>query len=361
MEEKQRKQILQSLPPLLLEWYDRNKRDLPWRKDTDPYRVWISEIMLQQTRVEAAREHYIRFLRELPTVQALADCPEDKLLKLWEGLGYYSRARNLQKAAAIVAKNGFPHTAAELKKLPGIGEYTAGAIASICFEESAPAVDGNVVRVLSRVLADGRSQDTLKKVLAEELSASYPPARRGDYTQSLMELGATVCLPSSPLCLTCPLLCVCEAKSDAFPLRKEKPKRRIFYKTLFVFCDKTRIALYRREEGVLRGTYAFFSIGREMDKGQAEAFLRLAGLKNFSLGSPLKHTHVFSHLEWHMTAYTVYSEEDAAKLTLPAGESADAPFSALFYAERSAAKREFSLPSAYRWALPPSDGRKVRP
>ena len=176
-----------------------------------------------------------------------------------------------------------------------------------------------------------------------------------------MELGATVGLPSSPLCLTCPLLCVCEAKSDAFPLRKEKPKRRIFYKTLFVFCDKTRIALYRREEGVLRGTYAFFSIGREMDKGQAEAFLRLAGLKNFSLGSPLRHTHVFSHLEWHMTAYTVYSEEDAAKLTLPVGESADAPFSALFYAERSAAKREFSLPSAYRWALPPSDGGKVRP
>lgn len=182
--------------------------------------------MLQQTRVEAAKEHYIRFLRELPTVQELAACPEDKLFKLWEGLGYYSRARNLQKAAKIVAETDFPHTAAELKKLPGIGDYTAGAIASIAFEQPSPAVDGNVIRVLSRLLGDSRSPEALKTAFAEELAPAYPEKRRGDFTQSLMELGATVCLPSSPLCLTCPLFALCKTRGDAPAAKKQKSERR---------------------------------------------------------------------------------------------------------------------------------------
>lgn len=348
--ENERSCVLKQLPRLLLPWYDRCKRTLPWRKNTDPYRVWISEIMLQQTRVEAAKEHYIRFLRELPTVEALAACPEDKLLKLWEGLGYYSRARNLQKAAKIIAANGFPETADEWKQLPGIGDYTAGAIASIAFEQPSPAVDGNVIRVLSRLLADSKKQEQLKKIFADELSFAYPEKRRGDFTQSLMELGATICTPASPLCLTCPLFSLCKTKSDALPLRKEKPQRRKFYKTLFVFCNGTRLALYRRAEGVLKGTYGFFSAERKMNAAQAEDFLRRAGLKNFALGAPLEHTHVFSHLEWEMTAFAVYTNEDASRLTLPEGENTEASFSELFYAESTEIEREYSLPSAFRWA-----------
>ncbi len=351
MEKSERETTLQKLPAMLLAWYDKNKRDLPWRENTDPYRVWVSEIMLQQTRVEAAKEHYIRFVRELPDVRALAACPEDKLLKLWEGLGYYSRARNLQKAAKIIAESGFPQTAEGWKKLPGVGDYTAGAIASICFEEASPAVDGNVVRVLSRVLADGREQETLKREFAAELAPAYPAARRGDFTQSLMELGATVCLPASPLCLTCPLFSLCQTKSDALPRRKEKPQRRTFCKTLFLFCDGGRLALYRRTAGVLKGTYGFFSAERPMDGAQAEDFLRRAGLQNFTLGAPLAHTHVFSHLEWRMTAYAVYSHEDAARLALPADESAEADFARLFYADKREIESEYSLPSAFRWAL----------
>ena len=346
-----RAEALARLPALLLPWYDENKRSLPWRESKDPYRVWVSEIMLQQTRVEAAKEHYRRFSAELPTVADLAACDEKKLFKLWEGLGYYSRARNLQRAARIVAEGGFPRTAQEWKKLPGVGDYTAGAIASIAFEQPSPAVDGNVIRVLARLLGDGREQETLKGAFAAELAPAYPPARRGDFTQSLMELGATVCTPAAPQCLACPLFSLCKTRSDALPRRKEKAARRRLQKTLFLFFDGARLALYRRTAGVLKGTYAFFSAERAMNGEEAAAFLQGAGLHRFALGAPAAHTHVFSHLEWEMTAYPVFTQEDASALRLPAGESADAPFSALLYAEKEAVVREFSLPSAYRWCL----------
>lgn len=350
-EQTARADALRQLPGLLLPWYDANRRDLPWRENTDPYRVWVSEIMLQQTRVEAAKDHYIRFLAELPTVEALAACDEKKLFKLWEGLGYYSRARNLQRAAKIVAETGFPSTAEGWKKLPGVGDYTAGAIASIAFGQPSPAVDGNVIRVLARLLGDGREQETLKGAFAGELAPAYPPARRGDFTQSLMELGATVCTPSSPQCLACPLFALCRTRGDALPARRAKPERRRSEKTLFLFRRGDQVALYRRKAGVLKGTYAFFSAERAMDEAEAAAFLRAAGLQRFALGAPLRHTHVFSHLEWEMTAYPVGTDEDAAALRLPEGERADAAFSELFYAEKEAVVREFSLPSAYKWCL----------
>ena len=359
----ERADALRQLPALLLPWYDKNKRDLPWRINTDPYRVWISEIMLQQTRVEAAKEHYIRFLRELPTVAELAACPEDKLFKLWEGLGYYSRARNLQRAAKIVAETGFPRTAEELKKLPGVGEYTAGAVASIAFELPSPAVDGNVIRVLSRLLGDGRSPETLKTAFAEELAPAYPEKRRGDFTQSLMELGATVCLPASPLCLTCPLFSLCRTKSDALPAKKQKPERRREDKTLLLFRAGGKIALCRRTEGVLRGMYGFFSIGAQLSAAQIGTFLRGAGVHNFELGEARRHKHVFSHIEWDMSARVVElgetgeaalaaadAQTGAGAVGLPAGTEISA-FPSLVFFTKADVEANISLPSAFRWCL----------
>ncbi|HIY45893.1 MAG TPA: A/G-specific adenine glycosylase [Candidatus Borkfalkia excrementipullorum] len=356
-----RAEALRQLPALLLPWYDTNKRDLPWRINTDPYRVWISEIMLQQTRVEAAKEHYIRFLRELPTAADLAACPEEKLLKLWEGLGYYSRARNLQRAAKIVAETGFPRTAAELKKLPGIGDYTAGAIASIAFGQPAPAVDGNVIRVLSRLLGDGRSPEMLKTAFAEELAPAYPAQRRGDFTQSLMELGATVCLPSSPLCLTCPLFALCKTKSDALPARKQKPERRREDKTLLLFRAGETVALCRRNDGVLKGMYGFFAVGASLSDAQIAAFLRGAGVQNFEIGEKRRHKHVFSHIEWTMLARVIELPDEkqlaAADETAGAraiGMPADteiSPFASLKYFTKAQIEADISLPSAFRWCM----------
>ena len=340
-------QTLSALPALLLPWYDEHKRDLPWRENTDPYRVWVSDIMLQQTRVEAAKEHYIRFLRALPNVQALADCPEDKLFKLWEGLGYYSRARNLQKAARIVAQSGFPATAQDWKKLPGIGDYTAGAICSIAFEEDSPAVDGNVIRVLSRLLGDGRAQETLKGAFAEALRPAYPPTRRGDFTQSLMELGATVCTPLSPQCLLCPLLSLCKTRGDALPAKREKPPRRQTDATLFLLTDGARAALCKRTDGVLRGMYGFFMLEQSMDAEEARRFLQAAGFRNAALGAPAAHRHVFTHVEWNMTAYPVRLPPDA-DLTKLCSPVCGAPE----WFELQAIAREISLPSAFRWCLP---------
>ena len=347
----ERAEALSMLPSLLLPWYDTNKRDLPWRENTDPYRVWVSEIMLQQTRVEAAREHYVRFLRELPTVEALAACPEDRLLKLWEGLGYYSRARNLQKAAGIVAAEGFPRTAADWKKLPGIGDYTAGAIASIAFGERAPAVDGNVIRVLSRLLGDGRPAETLKGAFFRELEPALPRARCGDFTQSLMELGATVCTPAAPLCPRCPLFPLCRTRGDALPLPRKKPERRRSEMTLLLFCRGEEAALCRRGDGVLRGMYGFFAVERAMNETEVRAFLQEAGMRAFALGGAKAHKHVFSHLEWEMTAYPVRSDEDARALRGAAG-AAHTPFGALEYFPVEKIAREISLPSAFRWCLP---------
>ena len=209
--------MLEQLPVLLLPWFAEHRRDLPWRRDREPYHVWLSEIMLQQTRVEAVRGYYLRFLERLPDIAALASAPEDVLLKLWEGLGYYSRVRNLQKAAqCVMEQHGgeFPRELSAIRALPGIGDYTAGAIASICFEAPTAAVDGNVLRVILRltVCADSLADVRVRRRIGEELSAVYPAGHCGDFTQALMELGATVCLPNgTPQCGACPLRALCEA------------------------------------------------------------------------------------------------------------------------------------------------------
>ena len=214
---------MENISPALLDWFYKNRRSLPFREDPAPYHVWLSEVMLQQTRVSAVLPYYYRFLEELPDIPALAACGEEKLHKLWEGLGYYSRVRNLQKAAKLVcAQYGgqLPADYAALRALPGIGEYTAGAIASISFGLPVPAVDGNVLRVFSRLYNDPGviTEPAVKKAFTARVMEHQPPEKAGDYNQALMELGALVCVPNgAPLCGQCPL------QKSALPGRRAPP------------------------------------------------------------------------------------------------------------------------------------------
>ena len=226
---------LNTLPELLLPWYRENHRCLPWRETKEPYHIWLSEIMLQQTRVEAVKGYYARFLAALPTVEALANCDDDALHKLWEGLGYYSRVRNLKKAAQVIQEryNGqFPREYDAVLALPGIGEYTAGAVCSIAFDLPVPAVDGNVLRVFSRLTDDPSPIDlpAVKASVRERLAAIYPK-EAGDFTQALMELGATVCGPNrKPECGSCPCRKIClgyqHGTAETLPVKSPKRERR---------------------------------------------------------------------------------------------------------------------------------------
>lgn len=247
----------EKIPTPLIAWYRQNKRTLPWRQTHGGYEVWVSEIMLQQTRVEAAKEYYLRFLKELPRVEDLAACSEEKLLKLWEGLGYYSRVRNMQKAAKkIVEEYGqFPSDEKTLRSLPGIGEYTAGAISSIAFYKRAAAVDGNVMRVLSRYAENPTdiSKAEYKRYLKEKLEEIYPEEGEGcsDFTQSLMELGALVCTPSVWRCESCPLREDCSARRNAtqanFPVLPEKKAKRKEKLYVFLLSTPTGLAIRKRK------------------------------------------------------------------------------------------------------------------
>ena len=317
--------LLAAIPEPLLEWFQNNKRDLPWRRDREPYHVWLSEIMLQQTRVEAVKAYYARFLETAPNVQALAELPEDALFKLWEGLGYYNRARNLQKCAVeIVSRGGaFPRTKAELLKLPGIGDYTAGAIASICFEEPAAAVDGNVLRVCARLLNDDRPVDTpaYKKELDAALSAVYPKGRCGDFTQSLMELGATVCVPNgAPHCSECPLrdLCRAYASGTALKLPVKLPKRakRTEERTVFLLRCGDLIAVRKRpEKGLLAGLWELPNTDRLLSEPEVGAWATAQGLGDTELRRRRDGRHIFTHIVWEMRCYTLSCARAAPQFT----------------------------------------------
>lgn len=263
----------------LVDWFDENKRDLPWRMEVSPYRVWISEIMLQQTRVEAVKPYFKRFLDVLPDVKALAEVSEDDLLKLWEGLGYYSRAKNLQKAAIKIMEEydgKIPNTKEELEKLPGIGSYTSGAIASIAFGEAVPAVDGNVLRVMSRVTADASDilNGKVKKRWEEEMLELVPGDCPGKFNQALMDLGATVCTPNGiPHCEECPWTDFCKAKKEEktaeIPYKKPKKARRIEDMTVFLIRDKDQIIMKKRpKSGLLAGLYEFPNIKGKQEKNK---------------------------------------------------------------------------------------------
>lgn len=335
-----------AIPDLLLPWFYAHKRILPWREERNPYATWVSEIMLQQTRVEAVKEYFVRFLAELPDVYALAACEEEKLMKLWEGLGYYSRARNLQKAAReIVSVYGgkLPADRGALSRLPGIGDYTAGAISSIAFGLPEPAVDGNVLRVISRITEDFTNIDLpeCRKNMTSRLRAVYPPDA-GAFTESLMELGAIVCVPNgAPLCDECPMQAVCLARRSRsyglLPVRKEKAARRREDMTVFFLESEGKIALIkRREKDVLKGMWQFPNVPGLL--GEADARARLAEMGVTVRGGMQKraHLHVFTHKEWNMTCYY------AACDRLP---EACAAFTAEEIEER------VSLPSAFKWCL----------
>ena len=287
----------------LLRYFSEHARDLEWRHNPTPYRVWISEIMLQQTRVEAVKSYYERFMKELPTVEALAAVSEEKLFKLWEGLGYYSRARNLQKAAKLIVEMGsFPDTLEEIGKLPGVGPYTAGAIASIAFGLPTPAVDGNVLRVLSRI----RGKNYNAKEAAAELKDLYPPGRSSDFTQSLMDLGACVCLPNGkPLCGSCPVAGECVALKkdliDVLPEKPEKKPRKIEEKNILILEHEGRIALLKRPaKGLLAKLWSF----PESPDNVSEC-LKESGYQVLSIEKKKPAKHIFTHVEWRMKLYYV--------------------------------------------------------
>ena len=304
---------VKDLPGLLLPWYQQNKRDLPWRQDKYPYHVWLSEIMLQQTRVEAVRGYYARFLEALPTVQHLARCPEEQLLKLWEGLGYYNRARNLQKAAKIVAETGFPDTYEGLLALPGVGEYTAGAVASICFERPVAAVDGNVLRVLARFLADKSpiTEPAVKKRMKAMLETIYPTDTPGDFTQALMELGATVCVPNGPpKCESCPLAAQCRAcleqKTDELPVKPRKNQRKIEERTVFLLRCGDKLALEKRpDSGLLAGLWQLPNGHGPQTPDLALGQVAAWGCEPHDILSQRHKKHIFTHITWELEGFDI--------------------------------------------------------
>lgn len=305
----------------LLNWYDANARALPWRKDKDPYRVWLSEIMLQQTRVEAVIPYYERFLRELPDIAALAGAPQEKLMKLWQGLGYYRRARNMQLAAKTVTETlggAMPATAEELKTLPGIGEYTAGAIASIAYGERVAAVDGNVIRVFARLLGILESPEETRTAakIRQEVIKSLPDSRIGDYNQALMELGATVCLPNGgPLCDKCPLAAFCIAKENnltsAIPKKSAKKERPVQRHTVLILDCGGRFALEKRGDNVLLASLWQFPLlpGACTLEDCKKALPFLSDDNILSVSPAPVHTHIFTHLTWDLCGYYIRLKE----------------------------------------------------
>lgn len=300
----------------LLNWYQSSHRILPWRSDPTPYHVWVSEIMLQQTRVEAVIPYYNRFIHTLPDIPSLANADEETLLKLWEGLGYYRRVYNLQKAACIVMEEyqgTLPSTVPQLKKLPGIGDYTAGAIASIAFQRKAAAVDGNVLRVITRLTGDDRdiAGISLKREVTSALETIYPSQTPGDFTQSIMELGAMVCLPNgAPKCDYCPLSDLCYANqnhcTDEFPVKaakKERRKEKLL--VLLLWCDGKIAIEKRKSEGLLHGLWQLPNIQDNGNHATLTDYLKKHDCAASSINHYANAKHIFTHIEWQMSAYQI--------------------------------------------------------
>jgi len=337
------------LIPYLLHWYDRNARILAWRENPKPYYVWVSEIMLQQTRVEAVKGYFDRFISELPTIRDLAEAEEEKLLKLWEGLGYYNRVRNMQKAAKIVVEQydgELPADYEALKRLPGIGTYTAGAVSSIAFGLPEPCVDGNVLRVLKRIAAsyDDITKEKVKKELEEDLRAIIPNDRPGDFNQSLMELGATVCLPNGkPLCEECPVMHLCKAFhagcETELPVKAPKKERRVEEKTVFIIKKDAgvsyEIALHKRpKKGLLSGLWELPNVEGHLSCNEVQEAFPNAEITRIPDGK-----HIFSHVEWRMWCYEIHLRNEILPESMKEEEKQ--------FFTKETIERELSLPSAF--------------
>ncbi len=339
----------------LLAWYDAGRRILPWREEPTPYHVWLSEIMLQQTRVEAVKPYYDRFLQYLPDIESLAAVEEEQLLKLWEGLGYYNRARNLKKSAMqIMTEYGgeMPPEYEQLIKLAGIGSYTAGAIASIAFQKAVPAVDGNVLRILARLRMDDRDiLDTgVKRSIEEELRAVIPKDRPGDFNQALMELGAMVCIPNGlPKCEECPWKGLCQARLQEcvldYPRKKPKKPRSIEKKTVMVILDEHYVALHRREnKGLLAGMYEFPMMEGHRSEEEVLSYLKQSGMAILRIQRLEPSKHIFTHKEWHMIGYQIRVDE-LMKMRKNAGEEVDGQ--QYIFIDPAETKNRYPIPSAF--------------
>lgn len=332
----------------LCQWYRDNKRSMPWRDEPTPYHVWVSEIMLQQTRIEAVKAYYSRFIQRLPDVEALAGVPEEELLKLWEGLGYYNRAKNLKRAAMIMVERyegKLPADYGLLLKLPGIGNYTAGAIASIAYGISAPAVDGNVMRVFMRCLdcREDIMRQAVRRKVERSVMAVIPKNCPGEFNQGIMELGETVCIPNgNPFCVECPLRHLCEGhlaghESD-LPVKKEKRARRIEERTVLLFEREGRVSLAKRgEQGLLAGMWEFPSIEGAKTPGELKEWLSVQGLHSFQIKELGRAKHIFSHVEWHMSGYLIEVSRDFPEDMIQG----------IVWAKRGELREKYAIPAAF--------------
>lgn len=300
----------------LLEYYYTNRRILPWRENPLPYYVWLSEIMLQQTRVDTVIPYFNRFIESFPSIRALADAKEEDLMKLWEGLGYYSRARNLQKAAKLLVdfhNAQLPRTKSELLKLPGIGDYTAGAISSIAFGENEVAIDGNLIRIASRLNAFSDSTKTShgKKYIQSYWQEILPEGKAGDFNQALMDLGATICLPNAkPLCLICPIRSHCiafeQGNPQDYPKKEPKKEKRVESKTVFILYHEGQILLEKRKPGGLLGGLLQFPLyDGHLSKEEVVRYLSDKGFHPLRIQRSIDAKHVFSHIQWNMISWEI--------------------------------------------------------
>lgn len=346
----------------LLDWYDSNARTLVWRDNPTPYFVWISEIMLQQTRVEAVKSYFNRFISVLPDIEALATVDEEKLLKLWEGLGYYNRARNLQKAAKIIMTKyhgQMPVSFEEILTLPGIGSYTAGAISSIAFGLRQPAVDGNVLRVMKRLAAsyDDITKASVKKELEQDLREIMPQHRPGDFNQAIMELGATVCIPNGkPLCDKCPIMHLCNGLQQGIhmeiPKKPPKKPRKLEEKTILLIERNNEYALRKRDDqGLLAGMWELPHLEGKLTTSQLDEKLHKEGFRNYTVDSLGEAKHIFSHIEWRMNGYHVRIEAttvNEATNNIYEIEYPNTSKDAFLWASKEEIDSEYSLPTAFK-------------
>ncbi|MCD7882298.1 MAG: A/G-specific adenine glycosylase [Lachnospiraceae bacterium] len=345
--------LLKKIQEPLMRWFNENARILPWREEPTPYHVWVSEIMLQQTRVEAVKPYYARFMEALPDTRALAHCPEDQLLKLWEGLGYYNRVRNMQKAALLVMENydgRLPASYEELLALPGIGSYTAGAIASIAYGQAVPAVDGNVLRVISRVTENAAdiAKQSVKKEIEEELKKEMPKDRPGTFNQALMELGALICVPNGPpACENCPLHQICLAcisgRQTDFPVKSGEKNRRVEERTCLVIRDGVHAAICRRpSRGLLAGLYELPNREGHLTWEEALAAAASTGFSPIRVRPLPDAKHIFSHVEWQLKGYLVLVEDCEERLDASTSEEEN-----LLFLEPEQIRKEYPIPSAF--------------